>query len=290
MNDVPPRPATPTKYVRVSLNLVASPTPEAIGAAIDSVQGAFDHYPRGQVLMPQPVVLTSTGAVAQLPANPNEPAGFQFDYVMPDGVPTRLFACSDNTVQFARTPPQRMSDITADALSEFSVVLPHLAQPVVGVGLERLDRFLWEGPRSEFRARAILCEGSDWLTPKVFQAPDLWHSYHGLFEYLNEPCPHRLLHVLEASARSGRDADPPEPNATSVIVDIRQQLRIAHAMTSADSAAEPVVPSALLAAEAEGPPCLLMRYMEHLIIISNAVLRATLSADTLETIAPEQRP
>ena len=293
MTDAPLRPAnaeTPTKYVKLSVNLVASPIVGAVGAAIDAAQGAFDHYPRGQVQLPQPIVFTPTGALSQPPGNPTEPAGFQFDYVMPDGESIRAFAFSDNTVQFTRAQPQRMSDIAAEALTEFSVVLPPLAQSAGGIGLERLDRFVWEGPRSEFRARAFLRQGSDWLTPKVFEASDLWHSYHGLFEYLGEPSPHRLLHVVEVSARSGPDVDPPAPNATSVIVDIKQQLRINHAMTAPDSPAAPLSPDDLLATEAEGHPCLLLRYLQHLVTGSNAVLRDMLSADALDSIAREQQP
>lgn len=293
MNDAPFRPAndtTSTKYITVMLSLAGPPKSEAIGAAIDSVQLSFDHYPRGQVQVSQALAITPAGVPAQAPATLNEPAGFQFDYVLPDGTLTRVLACSENTLRFTRAPPQSIPAIAAEALPEFSAILPPLAQSVADIGLERLDRFLWEAPRSEFRADAVLRAGSDWITPKVFQAPDLWHSYHGLFEYLEEPCHHRLLHVFEASARTGPDVVPLEVSAAPVVVDIKQRLRVSNAMTSSESVVQLLTPDALLAGEAEGSPSILLRYLEHLVDRSNTVLRDALSANALKSIAAADSP
>ena len=292
MNDPPLRPtnvATTTKHLSINLTLGSTPEPQAIRAAMLSAQQTFDHYPRCQEQLPHSAFLASAVVLPQPPTDPNATAGFRLDYTLPNGLPSRVLVYSGNELQIARTEPDHIRAIGADALTEFSLILPQLAQPVVTIAVERLDRLLWHAPRSKFRACAVLREGSDWLTPKVFQATDLWHSHHGLFEYLSEPYHHRLLHVLEASARSGTDLVPPEPTATPVAVDIKQQLHIFHAMTSPESAAEPVSPDVLLIAETEGHPCLLMRYIEHLISKSKTLLRDALSPHVLETIALEHR-
>lgn len=114
------------------------------------------------------------------------------------------------------------------------------------IRLEYLDRFIFDGARSEARARGLLRK-APMLTDQIFDAADMWHSHTGLFvdvtatdrllrqvhadlQEMNPPHIHagkRTVALLTASERQfplpGREFDPEE-----VVASTSEILKILH--------------------------------------------------------------
>jgi uncharacterized protein (TIGR04255 family) len=62
------------------------------------------------------------------------------------------------------------------------------------IALEYLDGFFIVEDAADFRAGNLLREGSKYLPPHIFEAPDLWHAHTGAYEYLPDKS-RRLIRV-----------------------------------------------------------------------------------------------
>ena len=65
---------------------------------------------------------------------------------------------------------------------------------IVGFGLNYVDKFIWAGEKTEFRADALLRADSKYLCAQIFEAKDFWHSHTGAFIRADEQTK-RLLNV-----------------------------------------------------------------------------------------------
>ena len=212
------------KQVVIGLILTSRPEPDAMREAI-SLHGALrQRYPRRHEHRANTFALNpAKGLVDGVEAS--ELAGFSFDYVNPDGNVKQAILCVDQTLRVVQTDCSDLNQIWEKAYEEIAMVLPVLGQDVTNLVFERLDRFVWDGERSEFRAENLFRSETRWLTPNVFDARDIWHSHHGFFEYRKEPHPHRLLHVVEVATE-----DRPTEPAMTLVADVKQSLNITNGM------------------------------------------------------------
>ena len=216
------------KHVVVGLMFTSRPEQGVIRDALRLHEELEERYPRRQEHRAATVALNPAKGVVEA-ADANELAGFSFDYVNPDGNVKQAISFVDQVLRIVRVDRSDLDRIREEAYEELAMVLRVLAQDVTNLLLERLDRFVWDGSREEFRAASVFRRETRWLSPNVFDATDMWHSHHGLFEYLGEPHPHRLLHVVEVWTAPGEDARPRE-SGTTVVADVKQSLTVVHGM------------------------------------------------------------
>lgn len=125
--------------------------------------------------------------------------GFAFDSLAPDGKVIRSVTLSDTELSVVRTDYEKWDKTWSEVRKTFNLMLPILLQrsDVSAIHLQYHDRFVWEGDHSKFHADMVLRRESHFVVPNIFDARDLWHSYHGYFEYLKQPQMHQLLNVIE---------------------------------------------------------------------------------------------
>jgi len=139
--------------------------------------------------------------------------GFTFDSLRADGIVLRSVALENNSLRVSLAEYETWDTAWARARKVFALMLPLIMEQsgVTAIHLQYLDRFIWEGDSDAFRNDLIFRRDSQFLAPHVFQVPDLWHSYHGYFEYPDQPQRHQLLNVVEARLITAQQAElPPE--------------------------------------------------------------------------------
>ena len=220
------------KHVVVGVVFESRPGQDALREALQLHKGLEERYPRRQEHRAAAVAVSADRGVVDA-VDAGELAGFSFDYVNPDGNVKQALSCLDQVLRIARVDRSDLDQVWREAAEELTMVLGVLGQDLNNLLLERLDRFVWDGPRDEFRAASVFRRGTRWLSPNVFCATDLWHSHHGLFEYSSQPHPHRLLHVVEVGTAPGDEARPREPGMP-VVADVKQSLTVLHGMEAPD--------------------------------------------------------
>ena len=223
----PARDGSSVAHVIVGLIFASPPEPEAIRRALPlhEVHDVLrERYPRRQQRRAATVAVNADEGVVD-EVGPSELAGFSFDFVNPDGNVRRALGCTEQSLRVVRVDRSNLDQVQAEAFEEFDIVLHVLGQGVRNLVLERLDRFVWSGSRTEFRAAHVFRPDTRWLTPNIFDATDMWHTHHGFFSYPGAPHAHRLLHRFQIHTSTGEDARPTEPDAT-LVVDVKQSLNV----------------------------------------------------------------
>ena len=262
------------RQVVVALTFLAPPSPAAIGAALALHDRLVDRYPRRQEL--KGAILTLNAGAKTAGMTHDDLVGFRFDYVEPDGSLRQAINLADKVLYILYTDCSDFVEVRRGIEEEFRLVLTPLAGTAVNVGIERFDRFVWSGPRSDFRAASILRPDGGWLAPNIFDATDMWHSNHGLFEFLDSPRNHRLLHAVDVHSAPAEDAVPSERGAT-VVVDVKQKLQVLHEVHAPGQQPQTMSSEDLLGTVAEGG--LLREYMSALLTRSDSALSNIVNDD-----------
>jgi uncharacterized protein (TIGR04255 family) len=166
-----------------------------------------DAYPRKREVAGAVGISIGASAIDTLRETGGASSGLSFDSLRPDGTVERSIRIQGTRLVITRGDYTRWAEIWEQTRSVIEKILP-IAMEHVGVAallLSYQDRFLWDGDRTNFPADIVFRKGSQHLAPHVFQSPDLWHSYHGFFEYREEPQPHQMLHVIEAQTMSTQE-------------------------------------------------------------------------------------
>ena len=167
-------------------------------------------------------------------------AGFTFDSLQADGQVERSITLKDTKLSITRGDYEGWKKTWGEVRDIFELMLPVLLQrsDVIAFHLQYNDRFVWEGDRTAFRAEMVVRKGSQMLVPNIFEAQDLWHSYHGYFEYPDQPHKHQLLNVAEVQVI------PPENVGLELdqglVADIRLNHRTFHGVERAGGRAKPI--------------------------------------------------
>lgn len=263
----PARAEGSTIHTLVALTFVSAPTTEALREALSLHDGMRDRYPRRHEIKRVALSVNPEGIATG--TDPGEIVGFKFDYSKPDGTVKHEMVCTDKAMYIHRTDCPDSGQVQREIQEEFEQMLPVLGGDVVHITVERVDRFVWDGTRKDFRADSVLQTESGWLAPNIFDAEDMWHSHHGLFLFAEQPHSHRLLHTVEAHTRMASEAVPKEPE-TNIVVDVRQKLRVVHGMRQPEDKPQTLTTAELLAGEGEHG--LLSEYMADMLTRSETLL------------------
>jgi uncharacterized protein (TIGR04255 family) len=211
--------------------------------------------------------------------------GFNFDSLMPDGTVERSIVLNDKTLTITRSEYELWHKTWVEVRFIFAFMLPILMQRGIATTfhLQYQNRFVWEGDLSAFRADTIFRSGSQFLAPNVFDAPELWHSNHGYFEYPNGN--HQLLSTADVQAvlpeRLGVDADA----GWGVVVEVRLGHRAIHGVERAGSQGTPITTEEEMLGAGEDGEGLLDRYMNEMHARNNWLMARLINDEMCERIA-----
>jgi uncharacterized protein (TIGR04255 family) len=139
--------------------------------------------------------LTFTIGSAPLPV-PSTPYGKNHQFVQPDGVIGTEFNIDRTSIVFRTTRYTRWAETWSRARKYYDVVLPMYAAKlqVVGISLNYVDKFVWNGSPADCRPSLLLGANSKYLCPHVYETSELWHSHTGAFIRVDNQIK-RLLNV-----------------------------------------------------------------------------------------------
>ena len=159
--------------------------------------------------------------------------GFIFDSLKPDGDVERSISLMDTKLSIMRADYQSWERTWGDARETFVLMLPVLLErsAVVSFHLQYHDRFICGGEHEHSSPRKVLRPESHWLTPKVFEAGELWHSHYGFFEYPDQPHRHQLLNVVETQLIPVENVQ--DDLKTELAIDVKQNHRVIHGVERA---------------------------------------------------------
>jgi len=139
----------------------------------------------------------------QIRTNQNELGGINF--VLPSansigGITKALNVSRTNCIAVV-TEYTRWAKVWPEVKEWLGLVAEKLApnKPVVTIGLQYVDVFLWKADPRELRMSEILSETSRFLPKSAFSKPLLWHAHHGYFEDHTAPMPHRVLNNINVN-------------------------------------------------------------------------------------------
>lgn len=166
--------------------------------------------------------------------------GFTFDTLNPDGTVKRSIALQNNGLKILRADYETWERTWGEVREVFALLLPLIMEHsgVTALHLEYLDRFVWEGDAGAFRSDMVFRRNSQLLTPHAFEAPELWHSFHGYFHYPDQPEKHQLLNVVEARLIAPESAGLPPEGAP--VADIKLTHRAVPGRERANGGMKPV--------------------------------------------------
>lgn len=169
-------------------------------------------------------------------------AGVAFDSLFSNGSVECSVVLDEKTLTSVRADYHRWQTTWPEARKIFALILPVILErlDVVAFHLQYQNRFVWEGSPDGFRAEAVFRTDSQFLAPNVFEAPDLWHSNHGYFEYPDEPSKHQLLSTSDVNVvlpqRVGAEADA----GWGLVAEVNLNHRVIHGVEHAGGTAKPV--------------------------------------------------
>jgi len=115
--------------------------------------------------------------------------GVIFDRLMPDGRQELALHIRPDNISFRCTTYSRWADMWQRANRVLQFVLPTIIKytNIKAIGLQYVDRFIYEGSPNDFRADMLFQNDTKYLAPSVFELSNLWHSHHGYFKNETEP-------------------------------------------------------------------------------------------------------
>jgi uncharacterized protein (TIGR04255 family) len=147
--------------------------------------------------------------------------GTVFSRTNPAGIVESELRVERATVSFRTTLYTRWDAVWAQARKYFDVLIPKYVTSarIAGISLNFVDRFVWIGLPAECRPASLLRPSSKYVSPNVYEAPDLWHSHTGAFLRVDNQTK-RLLNVNIDYV----DGIPPENKRTVVITTVLNDM------------------------------------------------------------------
>lgn len=226
-----------------AVSFASPPTPQTIRELRALHSKLSKAYPRKRETTGRLIgIQADAGDAEELHTEVGEPilAGITFDSLQADGQVERSITLKDAKLSITRGDYEGWDKTWGEVREIFELMLPVLLQrsDIIAFHLQYNDRFVWEGDRTAFRAEMLFRNGSQMLVPNIFETHDLWHSYHGYFEYPDQPHKHQLLNVAEVqvipSENVGLDPD------LGLVADIRLNHQTSHGVERAGGRAKPI--------------------------------------------------
>lgn len=117
------------------------------------------------------------------PNFPNTVSGYTLQNILPNGTVESELRVDRWSVMFRTVTYTRWQAVWERARKYFGAALPIYAQNAqfTAIGLNYIDKFIWNGAPELCRARSLLRSGSPYFSPHLLDVDDLWHSYTGAF-------------------------------------------------------------------------------------------------------------
>lgn len=220
---------------------LAAPTPLHTVRELQALHSKFKgDYPRERTIQGAAIGIPElVQGTLQLGAQ-TTPIGFIFDSLKPNGEVLRSISLDGTTLSVQSADYLTWEETWAEVRSVFAQMLPLVLSrsELVSFHLHYHDRFVWEREAQEFKSNLVFREGSPFIAQNVFAAPELWHNYHGYFEYPEVPSPHQLLTLAEVQLL------PPEnvglKDERGVVADLKLTHRAILGVDRAGGKAKPV--------------------------------------------------
>jgi uncharacterized protein (TIGR04255 family) len=115
--------------------------------------------------------------------SPNTPlAGYQLQKFRTNGIIESELRVERSSLLYLTTQYSRWATVWEQARKYLVSILPKYAGlPISALGLNYVDKFIWDGPIEECEPARMLMPASPYLTPHIYKASDLWHSHTGAF-------------------------------------------------------------------------------------------------------------
>lgn len=111
------------------------------------------------------------------------PHGYNHFHSRPDGLVDIELTVDRSSLVFRTLNYDRWAENWKQAKKYIAKFLPAYTQTakLAAIGLNYSDKFVWKGAPETCDAAYVLRKGSDYVSPRIFTAPDLWHSHSGAF-------------------------------------------------------------------------------------------------------------
>jgi uncharacterized protein (TIGR04255 family) len=170
----------------------------------------------------QQITLSDAGAEVR-PAGELDFVGVTFDALKRDGSIDWRLRLQQNYIAVNCLSYTRWDQVwptSRDFLQQVCEILVKPDLPVIGMALQYVDVFLWDGDIKEYRADQLLRKESDHIPSAIFNRGPVWHLYQGWFEYADLPIEGRRLEKVHIDAVERGSA-----HATKVDMTLRHDLK-----------------------------------------------------------------
>lgn len=224
--------------------------------------------PRKQEQKAVVVNITPTSTDAPIRTASPEIGGVVFDRLAPDGQQEWALNVQPNLASVTCTKYTSWAKAWEKAESYLRLVLPiiYRSRAVTVIGLQYIDKFIWEGTKSELSASELFREGSPYLVPNAYTVVGPWHSHHGYFVEKGQPYSYKLL------------------NNTNIDLLEEEGARVARVTTTHRSHLQAAISTHVSAVEAEQSTNTIDAYMQEMHKENKAVLGELLTDDMCSRI------
>lgn len=129
--------------------------------------------------------------------------GVRFERIKADGSLDWRLGLEENFIAVNCLSYTRWADIWARArslLQQAANVAVSEDNRTIGVGLQYIDVFVWEGDEGKCSPEQLLRRDSQFIPPNLWGKGPVWHLYQGWFRYDHLPAPGRLLEKVHLDA------------------------------------------------------------------------------------------
>jgi len=164
-----------------------------VGAVMAAHEGWRELLPNMNPLMLQALAI---GPKANPVLRDQGIRGVSFERLKQDGSLQWRLLLQENFTAVNCLSYTRWVDIWPEArrlLDATATLLVKAQQPVVGVALQYIDDFIWDGPQEEYSIDQLIRQNSTYVPNSVRGKGPLWHLHQGWFDEAKFPHDGRLL-------------------------------------------------------------------------------------------------
>ena len=127
---------------------------------------------------------------------PQQLGGMLMHRSAPNGSIERELRIERAVCTYRTTKYTKWDSVWTEAKKYFEVVIPQFGRfaKIAGISLNFQDKYIWNGVLGEAKVDGLLRHDSQYLSPHIFKAEDLWHCHTGAFIRLDSHTK-RLLNI-----------------------------------------------------------------------------------------------
>lgn len=227
-----------------------------------------DLLPRKQEQKAVVVNISPTSTNTPVRTASPEIGGVVFDRLAPDGQQQWALSVQPNLVSVTCTEYKSWAEVWKKAEAFLSLALPiiYKSRVVTVIGLQYIDKFIWEGTKSELNVSELFRQDSPYVVPNAYSVAGPWHSHHGYFVGKGQPQDYNLL------------------NNINIDVLEEEGARLARITTTHRSQLQTPISTHVSAVEAEQSANTIDAYMQEMHKENKAILSKLLTDEMCERI------